>query len=67
MKVEGNHNRRIQIINKVALLITCLVALVAILIMIFDQGTKGKDFGPGSYYYSDIPGWQKIFYPEVKD
>lgn len=23
----------------------------------------GIDFGPGQYYYTDIPGWQKYFVP----
>ena len=27
----------------------------------------GLDFGPGQYYYTDIPGWQKYFVPDYYD
>lgn len=29
-----------------------------------DLGLIDGSFGPGSYYYSDIPGWEKIFLSE---
>ena len=29
-----------------------------------DKGLIDGTFGPGSYYYSDIPGWEKIFLSE---
>ncbi len=41
-----------------------IVTVLAIIIMAKGVGTEGKDYGPGSYYYTDIPGWEKIFYPD---
>lgn len=43
-----------------------LVAIVvAIYMMAHGMGqVPGIDFGPGQYYYTDIPGWQKYFVPD---
>ncbi|MGN0158183.1 MAG: hypothetical protein ACI39W_03430 [Brotaphodocola sp.] len=42
-----------------------LVAFVtAMYMMVNGMGqVPGIDFGPGQYYYTDIPGWQKYFVP----
>lgn len=52
---------------KGSLILYILVAILSLVIMIKGDFTKGKGYGPGAYYYSDIPGWEKIFYPEVED
>lgn len=36
--------------------------LVSVYMMAHNMGhAPGIDFGPGQYYYTDIPGWQKYF------
>lgn len=46
-------------------LISILALLGAILLLIYDSlyggFLIGKGFGPGNYYYTDVPGWQKVF------
>ena len=46
-----------------------LIALVvAMYMMVNGMGqVPGIDFGPGQYYYTDIPGWQKYFVPIYYD
>ncbi|MDO5037679.1 MAG: hypothetical protein Q4E37_05205 [Tissierellia bacterium] len=43
-----------------------LSLILALAIMVDGRATKGKGYGPGAYYYSDIPGWEEIFYPDKK-
>lgn len=39
--------------------------VIAIYMMANNMGqVPGIDFGPGQYYYTDIPGWQKYFLPD---
>jgi len=39
-----------------------IVCLIVVYIMKNDLGLiEGMDWGPGAYYYTDIPGWEKIF------
>lgn len=42
-----------------------LIAVVAAMYMMVNGmgQVPGIDFGPGQYYYTDIPGWQKYFVP----
>lgn len=56
-----NENTKTKI-NRFFLLLSFLVLLAAIYIMKNNMGVENKEYGPGSYYYSDIPGWEKIFY-----
>ena len=38
---------------------------IAVYMMANNMGqVAGIDFGPGQYYYTDIPGWQKYFLPD---
>lgn len=34
---------------------------VVLAVAVAGLGTEGKDYGPAAYYYTDVPGWQKIF------
>ncbi|MFZ5943851.1 MAG: hypothetical protein ACOYVD_07055 [Bacillota bacterium] len=52
-------------INYFSVLVIVLVIATAIFIMQNGLGLiEGLDFGPGQYYYTDIPGWEKIFFGE---
>lgn len=57
------HDKTIKYLNRLALVIFSIVLCSALFIMKNDIGLiEGMNFGPGSYYYTDIPGWQQIFY-----
>lgn len=52
------------IICAIGTLIFLISCGIAIYIMAGNIGqVPGIDFGPGQYYYTDIPGWQKYFLP----
>lgn len=58
-----NREKTIKYLNRITLLFFIFIICCAIFIMQNDIGLiEGLNFGPGSYYYSDIPGWEKIFY-----
>lgn len=41
-----------------------IAVVIAVYMMVNGMGqVPGIDFGPGQYYYTDIPGWQKYFVP----
>lgn len=49
-------------VNRIAMI--TFIAIIGIGIYIMKNGIgliEGLDFGPGSYYYTDIPGWKQIF------
>lgn len=50
-----------KLLNKISLIIFLICLVLAILIMLDGSFTEGKGFGPGSYYYTDIPDWQERF------
>ncbi len=53
----------IKYLNRCTLVIFIVVIISAIYIMQNDIGLiEGLDFGPGSYYYSDIPNWEERFF-----
>lgn len=53
----------VKVLNIIALIVFILIIGCALYIMKNDIGLiDGLDFGPGSYYYSDIPGWEKYFF-----
>ncbi len=44
--------------------VVIFVAAIAVSVYMMSQNmgqAPGIDFGPGQYYYTDIPGWQKYF------
>lgn len=52
-------------ISKVAIVIFLIACVVSIYIMKNNIGLiEGLNFGPGQYYYTDIPNWQKYFATE---
>lgn len=62
---EETRKKVVTIMNRCAVVI-CAVALVtAVYLASQDAGLiEGMPFGPGSYYYSDIPIWKDIFLSE---
>ncbi|KJS81441.1 MAG: hypothetical protein JM58_16745 [Peptococcaceae bacterium BICA1-8] len=52
-------------LNILSILVLASVLIVAIYIMRNNIGLiEGLDFGPGQYYYTDLPGWEEIFFGE---
>lgn len=47
---------------KICNLIFLFSLALALIIVLLGKGTEGKDYGPGAYYYSDIPNFEEIFY-----
>lgn len=52
-------------VNRICVTIFAAAVLISLYIMARGIGTEGKDYGPGAYYYTDIPGWEEIFYPHL--
>jgi len=62
MKNQKVWTRRLNVLS---ILVLSVVLITAIYIMNNGLGLiEGLDFGPGQYYYTDIPGWQEIFFGE---
>lgn|SRR5690554_4296972 len=56
-------NSTIRKLNILSILVLSIVFISAIYIMHNNLGLiEGLDFGPGQYYYTDIPGYEKIFF-----
>jgi len=52
-------------LNILSILVLASVIIAAMYIMHNNLGLiEGLDFGAGQYYYTDIPGWDKIFFGE---
>lgn len=52
----------LKIAGALGTVIFVAAVLVAVYMMSQNMGqVQGIDFGPGQYYYTDIPGWQKYF------
>jgi len=48
---------------KISLLALIIILPISFYIMYNGIGLiEGLDFGPGNYYYTDIPGWENIFF-----
>lgn len=58
---EETRQKIVAILNRCVIVICCVSLVTAIYLMSQDAGLTDGTFGPGSYYYSDIPGWEKIF------
>ena len=51
-----------KIIFKISIFVFIIVCAINIYIMKNDIGLiQGLNFGPGQYYYTDIPNWQRYF------
>ena len=58
----------LKIVGWIGTIIFVIAACVAFYMMVNHMGqVPGLDFGPGQYYYTDIPGWQKYFVPDYYD
>lgn len=55
----------LKIVGIIGTVIFIISAGIAFYMMINHMGqVPGLDFGPGQYYYTDIPNWQKYFVPD---
>lgn len=61
---EEKRIKIVKIMNRCAIGICCVALVIAIYLASQDAGLIDGTFGPGSYYYSDIPHWEKIFLSE---
>lgn len=60
-----SQERFIKCLNRLSLFIAFLTLCAGIYIAVNGLGLiNGLDFGPGAYYYTDIPNWPKIFLGE---
>lgn len=58
----------LKIVGIIGTIIFIVAIIVAIYMMYHGMGhVEGFDFGPGQYYYTDIPGWQKYFVGDFYD
>ncbi|NLT94768.1 MAG: hypothetical protein GXW85_04420, partial [Clostridia bacterium] len=58
-----SQNSTVRILNILSILVLSIVFIIALYIMNNDLGLiEGLNFGPGQYYYTDIPGYEKIFF-----
>lgn len=58
---EETRVKIVAIMNRCVIVFCCISLVVAICLASQNAGLSDGTFGPGSYYYSDIPGWEKIF------
>lgn len=55
----------LKIVGWTGTILFVLASAAACYMMVNGMGqVPGIDFGPGQYYYTDIPGWQKYFVPD---
>lgn len=58
-----SQNSTIHKLNILSILVLSIVIIIALYIMRNGLGLiEGLEFGPGQYYYTDIPGYEKIFF-----
>lgn len=57
--------KALKIVCRIGIVIFLIAVVAAVYMMYHHMGqVPGIDFGPGQYYYTDIPGWQKYFVPD---
>ena len=59
-----DREKLIKILNLVCIVILIFTIPAAIYLASQGAGLTDGSYGPGAYYYSDIPGWEKIFFGE---
>ena len=65
---ETKSQKAMKIVCAAGVILFLAAVFTAIYIMAKGMGhVPGIDFGPGQYYYTDIPGWQKYFLPDHYD
>ena len=58
----------LKVIGWIGTIIFIIAIGVSFYMMVNHMGqVPGLDFGPGQYYYTDIPNWQKYFVPDFYD
>lgn len=59
---KQKEGKLVKIAGILGVVIFAGAVLTAVYMMSRNMGqVPGIDFGPGQYYYTDIPGWQKYF------
>ena len=69
MKKEKSARPRtpMRVVCTTGILLFVAAVFVAIYMMYHNMGqVPGIDFGPGQYYYTDIPGWQKYIHMTIR-
>ncbi len=50
---------------KVLTVVSICLYILALLLLVYDANIGGflfgKTYGPGAYYFTDVPGWSKVF------
>lgn len=58
----------LKVIGWIGTIIFIIAIGISFYMMVNHMGqVPGLDFGPGQYYYTDIPNWQKYFVPDFYD
>lgn len=58
----------LTVVGYAGVVVFAIAVVVAFYMMINHMGqVPGLDFGPGQYYYTDIPNWKKYFVPDYYD
>lgn len=64
MKKSQKNGKVLKIVGWTGTILFIIAVIIACYMMSKGMGqVPGIDFGPGQYYYTDIPGWQKYFVP----
>lgn len=58
---EETRVKIVTVMNRCTIVLCCFALVTAIYLASQNAGLIDGTFGPGAYYYSDIPGWEKIF------
>lgn len=58
---DATREKIVTILNRCCIAVCACALVIAIYLASQGAGLIDGSFGPGSYYYSDIPGWEKIF------
>lgn len=61
---EETRVKIVTVLNRCIVVFCCISLVIAVYLASQNAGLNDGTFGPGSYYYSDIPGWEKIFLSE---
>ena len=65
---EKKDSKALKIVGWIGTAIFVVAIGISCYMMVNHMGqVPGFDFGPGQYYYTDIPNWQKYFVPDYYD
>lgn len=58
---DATREKIVKLLNRCSILLCGCALVIASYLASQGAGLIDGSFGPGSYYYSDIPNWEKIF------